>query len=313
MSTDPFRDEITLSDLRPPEGLDTLRHDIPALIQLTGVDAGRTVPLPLGSVIIGRGSDVGLRLEDDAVSRRHCELVSTVGGTTSVRDLGSTNGTRRNGLPVGPDPVPLTEGDRLHVGSGVVFKFTVQHPLEAELQHSLYRSAVRDALTGLFNRRYILDRLEQELAWSVRHRRPLSVAMLDIDHFKRVNDTWGHPAGDRVLQSVASTLLRLVRREDIVGRIGGEEFLVVLREASVESGLVVARRIRGRIATQAVDVGATRLEVTASVGLASTEEPALNSVAALVEAADRRLYTAKNTGRNRVVGPTDPSDTPTNP
>ena len=313
MSTDPFQDEITLSDLRPPEGLEATRHEIPALIQLTGVDAGRTVPLPLGSVVVGCGTDVGLRLEDDAVSRRHCELLSTVDGQTTVRDLGSTNGTRRNGLPVGPDPLPLAEGDRLHVGSGVVFKYTIQHPLEAELQHSLYRSAVRDALTGLFNRRYILDRLEQELAWSVRHRRPLSVALLDIDHFKRVNDTWGHPTGDRVLQSVSATLLRLVRREDIVGRLGGEEFLVVLREASVESGLVVARRIRGRIANQAIDVGPTRLDITVSIGLASTEESSLNAVAALVDTADRRLYAAKNTGRNRVIGPTDLSDTPTIP
>lgn len=163
--------------------------------------------------------------------------------------------------------------------------------------------SARDTLTGLYNRWYVIDKIEAEINRSLRHGSPMSLMMLDIDHFKRINDTYGHPAGDRVLQSVGKLLRESCRVYDVPGRYGGEEFCVLLPETKLGSTPVVAERIRQRLEMTELDVEGSSVAVTASIGVASIdagEVDAALSPAALIDRADRALYSAKHRGRNRV-------------
>ncbi|HUP46446.1 MAG TPA: GGDEF domain-containing protein [Thermoanaerobaculia bacterium] len=166
----------------------------------------------------------------------------------------------------------------------------------------LSASSARDALTGLYNRWFVMDKIEAEINRSLRHGAPLSLMMLDIDHFKSVNDTYGHTAGDHVLQSVGKLLRESCRVYDVPGRYGGEEFCILLPETRLDSTTVVANRIRERLEVTDVPVAGTSVAVTASIGVA-TLEGGLDSVltgTALIDRADRALYSAKQRGRNRV-------------
>ncbi|MEO0323730.1 MAG: GGDEF domain-containing protein [Myxococcota bacterium] len=251
-------------------------------------------------VVIGRGRDATLRVDDRGLSRRHVRIRRQE-ERFWIEDLGSTNGTFLNGDRV-LMPSPLSDGDRVQAGKNTLLCFQLQDELEQRAAQRLYDSAVRDALTQLHNRRYLDERLESELAYAMRHSSALSVMLVDLDHFKGINDTFGHPAGDTVLRTVAATLGRVVRAEDLVARYGGEEFCVLARGINVGGGTRFAERIRETLAELSIAVGDRTLHVTASLGVATfdTTHP-FPDVAALVHAADLALYRAKETGRNRVV------------
>ncbi|HYM60081.1 MAG TPA: GGDEF domain-containing protein [Thermoanaerobaculia bacterium] len=160
----------------------------------------------------------------------------------------------------------------------------------------------RDALTGLYNRWYVMEKIDTEINRSLRHGSPMALLMLDLDHFKRINDTWGHAVGDQVLQAVGRVLRESCRVYDVPGRYGGEEFCIVLPETRLGNTVAVAERIRGRLADKPLSFGDATLIVTTSIGIAGMEstESSVISPAALIERADRALYIAKNRGRNRV-------------
>lgn len=161
----------------------------------------------------------------------------------------------------------------------------------------------RDTLTGLYNRWFVMEKIDSELNRSLRHGSPMSLLMLDVDHFKRINDTWGHSAGDQVLQGIGKLLRECCRVYDVPGRYGGEEFCIVLPETKTGNTTAVAERIRRRLESTELPCGDTSIAVTASIGIAGMDQPedgdAL-SPAGLIERADRALYSAKNRGRNRV-------------
>jgi diguanylate cyclase (GGDEF)-like protein len=168
---------------------------------------------------------------------------------------------------------------------------------------ALSEISARDALTGLYNRWYVMEKIDSEMNRSLRHRSPVSLIMLDIDHFKRVNDSFGHSAGDRVLRSVGQVLRDSCRIYDVAGRYGGEEFCVVLPETKVGNTTVVAERIRERLAANRFEIGGDSVAVTASIGIAgidAIESEAALSPAILIDRADQALYSAKHRGRNRV-------------
>ena len=161
----------------------------------------------------------------------------------------------------------------------------------------------RDTLTGLFNRGYVIEKLDSEINRAVRHGSPMAVLMIDLDHFKNINDTYGHNVGDQVLQWVGKTLRDSCRVYDVPGRYGGEEFCVVLPETRVGNTTVVAERIRSRFEMAELNIGDAQLRVTASFGIAGLDSVPGDSAlspAALLDRADRALYSAKNRGRNRV-------------
>ncbi|HET7768623.1 MAG TPA: GGDEF domain-containing protein [Chloroflexota bacterium] len=190
-----------------------------------------------------------------------------------------------------------------------------EHLAEMEAMfRQLEEISVRDALTGLYNRRYFQDRLEQEFQRGERHHRPVSLIMVDIDHFKRVNDTYGHPVGDEVLKAVAQLLLDQTRTIDIAGRYGGEEFALLLPETALADAQHVAERLRERVAATALHrikkegLAEQALRCTVSLGLASYAGVGYASPAAFLSAADTALYAAKHAGRNRVeTAPTTPA------
>jgi diguanylate cyclase (GGDEF)-like protein len=165
----------------------------------------------------------------------------------------------------------------------------------------MYESALRDGLTKVYNKRYFTERITSEMRFAVRHKAMLALLLVDIDHFKKVNDTFGHLAGDRVLSAVATALQKSVRNEDVVARYGGEEFAVLLRATPIEHVRGTADRLRKLVESLAVDNEATDpIRVTISIGMATFPEQAVTTPEDLVEAADQALYRAKNGGRNRV-------------
>lgn len=162
--------------------------------------------------------------------------------------------------------------------------------------------ANRDGLTGLFNHRYFQDELDRELQRSHRHQRSLSLLMCDIDHFKKVNDIYGHPGGDIVLRSIAELFTEAIRMTDLVARYGGEEFAVILPETPTKGGAVFAERLRRAVEQMKCDVDGQEVKVTVSIGLATCEEwMAQITKSSLIDSADKALYESKKNGRNRVT------------
>lgn len=273
------------------------------LLVLSGPSFGELFSLPPGrDLTVGRRDDADVPLRDDGVSRRHA-LVRVEGDTATVRDLGSVNGTWVNGKRL-PE-ARIEHGARLHLGTNTTLQYLWVDELEARYQTKLAENAARDPLTALFNRRHFEDRLQAELGAAHRHGRALSVLLVDVDNFKGVNDRLGHAAGDEALQAIAAVLRAAVRKEDVLARWGGEEFVIAARETALAGARALAERIRAAVERAPIRGGGEDLPLTVSVGVAVSEgrdpyEPG-QSERDLLGTADRALYLAKQTGRNRVV------------
>lgn len=249
-------------------------------------------------VILGRSTECHLQVDDDGISRRHAKVGVDPDGQFRVEDLGSTNGTYVNGVRV--DAVALKDGDKIQIGSNTVLKFSLQDQIDERYQRSIYESATRDGLTRIFNKKYFLDTLRKEFAYCLRHRVPLSVLMFDVDHFKKINDNYGHQAGDYVLARIAQRVNETIRTEDVFARYGGEEFAILLRESTEEQGYICAERCRRAIDGADFVFANTPMRVTISLGIASLLDSDYSQAEDLIAAADRYLYRAKKGGRNRV-------------
>jgi diguanylate cyclase (GGDEF)-like protein len=266
----------------------------------TGPHAGRVLSLRRGEPLsFGRAEDCTFSFADGSLSRMHA-IVVWVGGSWVLKDEGSTNGTFVNDQRIAGAKV-LNDGDRVQLGLELAMRFSLVTPEEEAALQRVYDAAMRDGLTGVFNRKHTEERLDAELAYAVRHGTPLCVVLLDVDHFKRVNDTHGHPAGDEVLRTVARSLQGTLRTEDVLGRWGGEEFLILVRGAALREGGFMAERLRQALAAEPVRFEEISIPVTASFGVASLDCCGeKRDRATLVSIADARLYQAKQSGRNRV-------------
>jgi two-component system, cell cycle response regulator len=272
------------------------------LTVLAGADIGRVLDVAGMSITFGRRRTCSHMISDPSVSGLHARI-TTMSGMFVLSDEGSTNGTFLNGIRIS-EPATLTDGDRLHLGR-VLLRFALVDEAERLALKRMYETALHDTLTGLFNRKHLDERIEAEIAFARRHKgHELSILMVDVDHFKSVNDTYGHLAGDAVLRAVAASILGTVRAEDFVARYGGEEFVIVARDAGVPAARTLAERVREMIAQGVVTYDGSEIRVTASVGVASmmANGQSLDKTT-LLETADERLYEAKRAGRNRVVGP----------
>ena len=268
------------------------------LIVLAGVAVGEMYKLPQGEATIGRGQTCAVRLPDDGVSRAHARLVGD-GKKIVLEDLDSRNGTYHNGKRV-TGRVTLADGDKIQIGRTTILKFSYHDALEESFHEQMYESALRDALTKLFNKRYFLERLDGELRFAKRHDTNVAVLMADVDHFKQVNDTHGHLAGDAVLANVSQLIARAVRNEDVVARFGGEELAIILRQVPIEAAAHLAERLRRLVEANPTRNGDTVIKTTISIGVAGFPHDGVDTVNALLEAADQALYRAKHAGRNRV-------------
>jgi diguanylate cyclase (GGDEF)-like protein len=271
----------------------------PFLVVLAGSSVGEMFALKQPELVVGRSRGASIRLDDDGVSRKHAKLTLRPDGV-QVEDLESANGTFVNDQKLS-GPRLLNDGDKITLGSTTILKFTYTDDVEEQFQRRMFQAALRDGLTRAYNRSYMLERLGKEVAFSVRHGTPLTLLMFDVDHFKKVNDTYGHPAGDAVLVAIAEIAQANIRAEDVFARLGGEEFGVLCRAVDVKNAAILAERLRARIEATRVKHEATELAVTVSIGLASLSELTSASAEKLIAAADEALYEAKRSGRNRFV------------
>ena len=274
------------------------QRDRALLVRTDAQNAGQVLKLDGPKFGLGRHPDNQACIDDDGISRFHARI-SVDGEKYWVEDLGSSNGTYINGRRV--TSCELNNGDTLNLGPRVSFRFSSATAHEERVLKQLYESSVRDPLTGAFNRHYFSSQLSSEVAYAARHDTPLSVILLDIDFFKKVNDTHGHLGGDAALVHLTNVFAKGLRTEDLLSRYGGEEFVILLRGISVERAAAVADRLRVSLESQPVVHGDTRFNVTASFGCASLTCCQGAAPDVLLETADRRLYRAKESGRNRVI------------
>ncbi len=267
------------------------------LVVLQGTNVGEMHKIEGPEQVIGRASSATVRLNDDGISRRHCRVLQ-IGGQVIIEDLGSANGTLVNGEMI--QHHALKEGDKIRLGATTTLKFTYQDKLDESFQQQMIDAALRDGLTRAYNKKFFQDRLETEFAYAKRHKSVLSLVMYDVDFFKRVNDTYGHLAGDAVLVHLARITQATIRTEDILARYGGEEFAVICRGTPLLSAGVLGERIRLNIEGENFDYQGKRLPVTISVGVAALPESNAVVCTELVRDADSALYEAKRSGRNRV-------------
>ena len=195
----------------------------------------------------------------------------------------------------------LRDGDLIQFGPQAVFRYSIADEGQEQLLRQLYEASVTDALTGANNREHFDNQLRMELSFARRHGTDLALVMFDVDHFKKVNDTYGHPVGDEVLVEISKAARRLVRNEDVFARYGGEEFALILRGIALDGAKIVGERLRERIQALSIETDKGPLQVTVSVGCASFATLTEQTAEILVQTADKRLYAAKHGGRNRVV------------
>jgi diguanylate cyclase (GGDEF)-like protein len=259
---------------------------------------GMRYPLGGNPLVVGRGEDCDIRISDHSVSRRHARIEPGDEGYF-VADLQSTNGTFVNDVQTAN--TTLKDGDYLRVGN-CIYRFLAGGNVESEYHEEIYRLTIIDALTGIHNKRFLMEFLDRELARSARHHRPLSILMFDIDRFKTINDELGHLGGDVTLRELAATVRANVRREDLFARYGGEEFAVVLVETNHQGATELGERIRRLVEKRSFEYEGKKYQVTISIGVAATDGEEGLTVSEILRRADEKLYEAKNSGRNLVVG-----------
>jgi two-component system, cell cycle response regulator len=257
---------------------------------------GKRFVLDKSPTRVGRGADSQIVLEGDSVSRRHAHLERRAGAWYVVDD-GSTNGTYVNEEQISREQL-LVNGDRIKVGPSIL-KFLSGADAEAKYHEEIYRMTIVDGLTQIHNKRALFEALEKELMRARRYERDLSLLMFDIDFFKRINDQYGHLAGDHVLRELARIVQERIRREEVFARYGGEEFVILLPETPLPGAAALAESLRARVANHGFVFQGERIPVTVSIGTALMGEN--DKVAAdLIQRADEKLYEAKRGGRNRV-------------
>ena len=290
----------------------------PALVFLRGELLAVPIPLERSEVTLGRALDADVRINDSEASRLHARIRTEVDETTGqVRyrliDLGSTNGTLLNGKAI--DEAFLEDGDKFVIGDHML-RFEMLDEIDREFQQQIHRLLVHDDLTGLLTSKSFFSELRREAARAEAENKPFCVLMMDLDHFKEVNDTYGHLAGSETLEEVGSVIKNSLRAGDVGARFGGEEFAAFLLDADYAQGMVAAERVRAAIEQHdfpAVRRGSTEEprthRMTISIGVASFPNDASDPIQ-LVEKADSALYRAKRSGRNRVCAYRPSNKTP---
>jgi len=269
------------------------------LVEIYGARIGRKTDLYEDVVSIGRDPDSTIVLDSDSVSRRHARI-ERFRDARFIVDLNSTNGTYVNDVPVTPRAA-LESGAFIKIGD-TIFKYLTGDNIEAAYYEEIYRMAVTDGLTQVANKRALDEFLDKEMSRARRYIRNLAVLMMDIDHFKNVNDTYGHLTGDLVLREMAAVVRPRVRREEMFARYGGEEFVVALPETDAAGGRELAENLRRMISEHPVLFEGRSIRITVSIGIAEFNRDEHRAPNDLLKTADKNLYAAKDGGRNCVYG-----------
>jgi diguanylate cyclase (GGDEF)-like protein len=300
--TDDYRDGGTLIlqrplgpvEKKPPTGDACLVNLHPP-----GPDIGRRIPLLEQEYIVGRDSEAGLVVSRSSVSRQHARVYADDDNGWWVEDMNSTNGTFVNETRV-TRAIQLADADQVRFGDAI-YKFLAGSNIESAYHEAIHNMAIQDGMTGIHNKRYFMEFLEREIAVCTRHGHPLTLVMFDVDHFKKVNDSHGHLAGDAVLKDLAGRIRPRIRREDLFARYGGEEFACVLPSTALPGGIVFAEHLRTLIEERPTEFDTQYIPFTISLGVTTLHRETGVDPAALIKRADDNLYAAKRGGRNRVV------------
>ena len=284
-------DNVGMTILNPP------KRKRACLVQYSGANLGKRFILDGPEMIAGRAPTVQIVINDNSVSRQHAKFIQN-GDKVEVEDMGTTNGTFLNDQKLS-ERGHLKDGDIVRLGP-ILMKFFAHDNIENVFHDKIYRMATIDAGTQIFNKKYLLESLESEFRFSRTYDRAMSVILYDLDHFKKVNDTHGHNAGDFILKESAGLTKSVIRKDDILGRFGGEEFSIILPNTDAKTAYELAERIRQKIETHTFNFEAKALKQTISLGVSQINSGFANP-AALFEDADQKLYKSKHGGRNRTT------------
>ena len=278
----------------------------PALVFLTGDLLAVPIPLDREEVILGRALEAGVRINDKNISRQHAKINTIYDGENQlteyvVTDLNSRNGTLLNGQRITHEK--LQNGDKISIGEHIL-RFELLDEIDREYHRQIHRLLSHDDLTGLLSSRSFFSELRRETGRAKTENHQFCVLMMDVDHFKKVNDTYGHLTGSKTLEEIGSCITQILRSGDAAARFGGEEFAAFLLNAELSQALVAADRIRSEIEKQEFSVVrqgkfTKAHHVTISIGIAAFPTDSSDPIE-LVEMADSALYRAKREGRNRV-------------
>ncbi|MCU0276318.1 MAG: diguanylate cyclase [Acidobacteria bacterium] len=300
---DSFDETICDRNVLPPDAEPKKGERSILLVIIAGseVDFGRHFVLEKEEVTIGRECGNGIVIHDPKISKAHCAIAVVQGGRgverIDLRDLETTNGTSVNGEPVAR--ATLMAGDKIQIGD-TILQLSYGDEIEREYHAKLFQLAARDALTGLYNKRFVLNEVENHIRIARRNGRVFSIILIDIDDFKKVNDRYGHLAGDEYLAEVAGLFTRSLREQDIAGRIGGEEFLIILPETALDGAFQLAVRIRKNVEEFVLDRSGQRIRTTISAGVCQFEN-AIRDLPEFLELADQAMYEAKRAEKNKVI------------
>ncbi len=269
-----------------------------SLVQIYPLDLDHG-PIELGheTVTLGRSSSCQIQIADDSVSRQHAEIRFR-GDRCEIIDLGSTNGVSVNGV-LG-QRTTLCSGDRIQLGTRV-YRFLADDDIESQYHETVYSMMTRDGLTGVYNKRYLTETLVREVPRCKRHSRPIALIMIDVDNFKSVNDKFGYLVGDQLLRELAQRMQNVLREDDVLARLGGEKFAILIVESDLEQSVEIADRCREAVRSTAVDTTVGPIDATISVGVAAPVSDHLGSPDELIADAIERLCEAKSSGSGRVV------------
>ena len=257
----------------------------------------KPVDLNNRSILLGRDPQCGLRMTDDSVSRRHARIEAD-GAAHQIVDLGSTNGTYVNDKKIEQVQV-LQNGDRIRLGNQI-FKYLNSDELEGQYHEVVYKLMTTDGLTSLVNKRYFQETLEREVHLARRSEAPLSVLMVDLDHFKSINDSFGHLTGDAVLVEFSRRARSVLRSGELLSRYGGEEFSMMLTRTTITEAVSAAERIRQAVSSQPIQTESHVIPLTVSIGVHCYDGLEEIDADQLLASADEMLYLAKKRGRNQV-------------
>lgn len=251
--------------------------------------------------VLGRARNVDISILDGKISKIHCEIAVSKNSKgieqICIRDLDSTNGTYVNGEPT--SQVGLKAGDKIQIGD-TVLQLSYSDEIEKEYHAKLFNFAARDALTGLYNKRFMFNELENCSRIARRSGRSYSIIMIDIDDFKQINDRFGHMPGDEYLKHLAGLITGSLRDQDIAGRIGGEEFLIILPETAIDGAFQLAVRIRKTVEEFVMHHQNSEIRTTISAGVCQYEKT-IKDVKEFLDLADQAMYEAKKSEKNKVM------------
>ncbi|MFK7825357.1 MAG: diguanylate cyclase [Oligoflexales bacterium] len=293
--------EISQIDLKPHRQ----KKSVASLVQYSGSALGKRYMLAGEKLTIGRSVDADITIGEASVSRIHARIIQQ-NENIIIEDAGSANGTYINDQKV-IGRMSLNDQDMLRLGT-VLLKFFSSDNIDGFIQDKIYRMATIDAGTQIYNKQYLLDSLTSEFQSSISSGRKMSIIYYDLDHFKRVNDTYGHNAGDQILRESSHLVKKLIRKDDILGRFGGEEFIIILPNTDSKTAYELGERVRSACANhiyklEVVSGGKKQLvqhQQTFSVGISQISSK-MRTPKDLLESADKKLYASKQSGRNKVT------------